>query len=193
MSDRKFRTLLPNTDRRPQSRERNEELRVIRGTRGVPGTVAPFRAWRGSRDLVAQSPKFHAPAVAPHFVQPFRATADENSNTAPQARPKCAALAAFALVETTAEFSGRINKIKYSTSGRIFLLVLPGNAGSASASGTPHDTGPSCTHSAGRRTLNESSSYFVSFASRRVSRRTGNLGAAPPAFAGNADSSPTTH
>ena len=41
---------------------RREELRVIRGTRGVPGTVAPFRAWRGSRDLVAQSPKFHAPA-----------------------------------------------------------------------------------------------------------------------------------
>jgi hypothetical protein len=36
---------------------------VIRGTRGVPGTVAPFRAWRGSRDLVAQSPKFHAPVV----------------------------------------------------------------------------------------------------------------------------------
>src|SRR3989442_5743097 len=64
MSDRKFRTLLPNTDRRPQSRERNEELRVIRGTRGIPGTVAPFRAWRGSRDLVAQSPKFHAPAAA---------------------------------------------------------------------------------------------------------------------------------
>jgi hypothetical protein len=38
---------------------------VVCGTRGVPGTVAPFRAWRGSRDLVAQSPKFHAPAVAP--------------------------------------------------------------------------------------------------------------------------------
>jgi len=37
---------------------------VICGTRGVPGTVAPFRAWRGSRDLVAQSPKFHAPAAA---------------------------------------------------------------------------------------------------------------------------------
>src|ERR1700751_2450966 len=43
---------------------RCEELRVICGTRGIPGTVAPFRAWRGSRDLVAQSPKFHAPAVA---------------------------------------------------------------------------------------------------------------------------------
>ena len=41
-----------------------EELRVICGTRGVPDTVAPFRAWRGSRDLVAQSPKFHAPAAA---------------------------------------------------------------------------------------------------------------------------------
>jgi len=37
---------------------------VICGTRGDPGTVAPFRAWRGSRDLVAQSPKFHAPARA---------------------------------------------------------------------------------------------------------------------------------
>jgi len=37
---------------------------VICGTRGDPGTVAPFRAWRGSRDLVAQSPKFHAPALA---------------------------------------------------------------------------------------------------------------------------------
>jgi hypothetical protein len=37
---------------------------VICGTRGVPGTVAPFRAWRGSRDLVAQSPKLHAPADA---------------------------------------------------------------------------------------------------------------------------------
>jgi hypothetical protein len=34
------------------------------GTRGVPDTVAPFRAWRGSRDLVAQSPKFHASAAA---------------------------------------------------------------------------------------------------------------------------------
>ena len=43
---------------------RCEELRVICGTRGVPGTVAPFRAWRGSRDLVAQSPKLHASAVA---------------------------------------------------------------------------------------------------------------------------------
>ena len=43
-----------------------EELRVICGARGVPGTVAPFRAWRGSRDLVAQSPKLHAPAVAHH-------------------------------------------------------------------------------------------------------------------------------
>jgi hypothetical protein len=37
---------------------------VICGTRGVPDTVAPFRAWRGSRDLVAQSPKLHAMAVA---------------------------------------------------------------------------------------------------------------------------------
>src|ERR1700751_4225953 len=48
---------------------RCEELRVICGTRGVPGTVAPFRAWRGSRDLVAQSPKFHAPAVASQRLQ----------------------------------------------------------------------------------------------------------------------------
>ena len=37
---------------------------MICGTRGVPGTVAPFRAWRGSRDLVAQSPKFHVSADA---------------------------------------------------------------------------------------------------------------------------------
>src|SRR5579864_5852759 len=41
------------------------ELRVLRGTRSYPGTVAPFRAWRGSRDFVAQSPKFHASAVHP--------------------------------------------------------------------------------------------------------------------------------
>jgi hypothetical protein len=41
-----------------------EELRDLRGTLGLPGTVAPFRAWRGSRDLVAQSPKFHVSAVA---------------------------------------------------------------------------------------------------------------------------------
>jgi hypothetical protein len=40
-----------------------EELRSLRGTLGLPGTVAPFRAWRGSRDLVAQSPKFHALTV----------------------------------------------------------------------------------------------------------------------------------
>src|SRR5882757_5115831 len=44
---------------------RREELRVIWGTRSYPGTVAPFRAWRGSRDFVAQSPKFHASTVAP--------------------------------------------------------------------------------------------------------------------------------
>src|ERR1700682_5358532 len=43
---------------------KREELRVNCGTRGVPDNVAPFRAWRGSRDLVAQSPKFHASAVA---------------------------------------------------------------------------------------------------------------------------------
>ena len=41
-----------------------EELRGLRGTLGLPGTVAPFRAWRGSRDLVARSPKFHASALA---------------------------------------------------------------------------------------------------------------------------------
>jgi hypothetical protein len=49
---------------------------VICGTRGDPDTVAPFRAWRGSRDLVAQSPKFHAPAAA-HF----RAAAGSEFNT----------------------------------------------------------------------------------------------------------------
>src|SRR5580704_11278694 len=41
-----------------------KEPRVICGTRGDPDTVAPFRAWRGSRDLVAQSPKLHERAVA---------------------------------------------------------------------------------------------------------------------------------
>src|SRR5437867_2201429 len=84
MSDRKFRTLLPNTDRRPQSRERNEELRVVCGTRGDPGTVAPFRAWRGSRDLVAQSPKFHAPALA-QISRECR----EKSSTASPGQPEC--------------------------------------------------------------------------------------------------------
>jgi len=52
-----------------------EELRVICGTQGVPDTVAPFRAWRGSRDLVAQSPKLHALAVATklrHFTPEYR-------------------------------------------------------------------------------------------------------------------------
>src|SRR5215469_15430173 len=62
---RSFRTpLLTAPSLGLQSFSRREELRVICGTRGIPGTVAPFRAWRGSRDLVAQSPKFHAPAVA---------------------------------------------------------------------------------------------------------------------------------
>src|SRR6202012_1167310 len=41
-----------------------KEPRVICGTRGDPDTVAPFRAWRGSRDLVAQSPKLHERTVA---------------------------------------------------------------------------------------------------------------------------------
>jgi hypothetical protein len=41
-----------------------KEPRVICGTRGDPDTVAPYRAWRGSRDHVAQSPKLHERAVA---------------------------------------------------------------------------------------------------------------------------------
>jgi len=49
---------------------------VIWGTRGNPGTVAPFRAWRGSRDLVAQSPKFHAPAV-PHCGTAYKIVAQQ--------------------------------------------------------------------------------------------------------------------
>jgi hypothetical protein len=40
------------------------ELRSLRGTRNWPVTVAPFRAWRGSRGIVAQSPKFHRSSVA---------------------------------------------------------------------------------------------------------------------------------
>src|ERR1700732_1244099 len=50
------------SDRLPIS-DQIEELRGLRGTLGLPGTVAPFRAWRGSRDLVARSPKFHDSAV----------------------------------------------------------------------------------------------------------------------------------
>ena len=59
-----FRILAYNLELTTENFSRREELRVICGTRGIPGTVAPFRAWRGSRDLVAQSPKFHAPADA---------------------------------------------------------------------------------------------------------------------------------
>ena len=64
---------------------------MICGTRGDPGTVAPFRAWRGSRDLVAQSPKFHAPALAQ-----ILASAEQKSSIAPGAqleRPTPPALA----------------------------------------------------------------------------------------------------
>ncbi len=59
-----FRMQVLNLELTAKNYLRREELRVICGTRGIPGTVAPFRAWRGSRDLVAQSPKFHAPADA---------------------------------------------------------------------------------------------------------------------------------
>jgi hypothetical protein len=48
---------------------------VIRGTRSWPATVAPFRAWRGLRGIVAQSPKFHrSPVGAENFfaAQPLR-------------------------------------------------------------------------------------------------------------------------
>jgi len=61
---------------------------VICGTRGDPGTVAPFRAWRGSRDLVAQSPKFHAPALAS-----ISRERREKSSTASLAQPERAASA----------------------------------------------------------------------------------------------------
>ena len=56
---------------------------MICGTRGDPGTVAPFRAWRGSRDLVAQSPKFHAPALAS-----ISRERKEKSSTASPAQPE---------------------------------------------------------------------------------------------------------
>ena len=56
---------------------------MICGTRGDPGTVAPFRAWRGSRDLVAQSPKFHAPALAS-----ISRECREKSSTASPAQPE---------------------------------------------------------------------------------------------------------
>src|SRR6266566_4961851 len=38
--------------------QRWEELRILCGTRSGPATVAPFRAWRGSRGIVAQCPAF---------------------------------------------------------------------------------------------------------------------------------------
>src|SRR5437016_9611753 len=69
---------------------RCEELRVICGTRGDPGTVAPFRAWRGSRDLVAQSPKFHAPALACIWRE-----CREKSSTASPAQPEMQRLGFF--------------------------------------------------------------------------------------------------
>ncbi len=65
---------------------------MICGTRGDPGTVAPFRAWRGSRDLVAQSPKFHAPALSLISCE-YR----EKSSTAFTAQPEHAASASYNL------------------------------------------------------------------------------------------------
>jgi hypothetical protein len=83
-SDRTGRGLLGLTTDDLWLRGRCEELRVICGTRGVPGTVAPFRAWRGSRDLVAQSPKLHALAVAHITTAGFQFnTASDESREAP--------------------------------------------------------------------------------------------------------------
>src|SRR6266550_505404 len=90
-----------------------EELRVDCGTRGDPGTVVPFRAWRGSRDLVAQSPKFHAPALAS-----ISRECREKSSTASPAQPDCAAPASsisFVLIPSAAR----------ETRARIRILVLP--------------------------------------------------------------------
>src|SRR5437773_5146640 len=78
-----------------------------------PGTVAPFRAWRGSRDLVAQSPKFHAPALAS-----ISRECREKSSTASPAQPDCAAPASsisFVLIPSAAR----------ETRARIRILVLP--------------------------------------------------------------------
>ena len=55
-----------------QLEKRFEELRVLRGTRAGPVTVAPFRAWRGSRGIVAQSPKFHRSAVSAEKIPPLQ-------------------------------------------------------------------------------------------------------------------------
>src|SRR5438874_12786014 len=96
-----------------QKLSRCEELRVVCGTRGDPGTVAPFRAWRGSRDLVAQSPKFHAPALAS-----ISRECREKSSTASPAQPDCAAPASsisFVLIPSAAR----------ETRARIRILVLP--------------------------------------------------------------------
>ena len=146
---------------------------MICGTRGNPGTVAPFRAWRGSRDLVAQSPRFHAPAVTPRFARLQRKILTQrrereqsrfkfphlgqskNENLFFRTRPVIAH-AWLRSLETPSISSGRVRKFEYSRRGRIFLPVLlvaaRSGAGPASASGTPHVTGPTCTLRAGRRT-----------------------------------------
>jgi hypothetical protein len=77
---------------------------VVCGTRGDPGTVAPFRAWRGSRDLVAQSPKFHAPALA--YISCER---KEKSSTASPAQPE-RGLGFFANVCAYSFFRSRISR-----------------------------------------------------------------------------------
>src|SRR6266852_5157801 len=81
-----------------------EELRVICGTRGVPGTVDPFRAWRGSRDLVAQSPKFHAPALA--FI--FRERREKSSTASPAHPERRLGFSPFACADSL--FRSRISR-----------------------------------------------------------------------------------
>ena len=48
---------------------RSEELRELRGTRNLPVTVAPFRAWRGLRGIVAQNPKFQLGGKVPTVTE----------------------------------------------------------------------------------------------------------------------------
>src|SRR5260370_5442005 len=67
---------------------------------------SPFRAWRGSRDLVAQSPKFHAPARASVSRE-----CREKSSTASPAQPERAELRALRSEEHTSELQSHLNLV----------------------------------------------------------------------------------
>src|SRR5437016_10919011 len=110
---------------------RCEELRVICGTRGDPGTVAPFRAWRGSRDLVAQSPKFHAPAPAS-----ISRECSKKSSTASPAQPERAAASAFSIALVLILFSARESRSQIRI--LVLLPLLPAHPAAALRTDSPN-------------------------------------------------------